>query len=171
MKSFLIKILFLFLILLPNLVIAQVYIPYSSRYRNYDKGSCVYASTITVFNFYSTSNASRFAIYIRNNSSGGDYHYYLNKRLRSWKIKTLFTENANLSVLNYAHTHKIPAIISYHRNHSCLFLGWYVDPVTHRVSHAYILNPNHTHRIETPTYTQFYLNWFRNDGEAVVILP
>lgn len=149
-------------------MIAQIYIPYSSRYRNYDNGSCVHASTITALNYL---NAPKLANYIRNCYSEGEYHYYLNKRLRQWKVKTLFTENADLSVLNYAHINKIPAIISYHRNHSCLFLGWYVDPVTYRVSHAYILNPNNTSRIETPTFTQFYLNWSRNDGEAVVIVP
>lgn len=147
--------------------LAQVYIPQQARCENYG-GSCVHASTITNLNYLKAPILSR---YIHRNYSGGDEHYSLNKRLQSWGLKTLATFSSSKRILDYAHTRKLPAVISYHRDHSCLFLGWYVSPSSLQITHAYVLNPNDTQNIETPTYTSFMRNWTQNGGEAVVIIP
>ncbi len=148
--------------------LAQVYISQQARCENYNNGSCVHASTITNLNYL---QAPLLARYIRNYYRGGDYHYGLNQRLQKWGLQTYSTFSSSKRILDYAHTRKLPAVISYHRDHSCLFLGWYVNPKTRTITHAYVLNPNDTQNIETPTYTSFMRNWTQNDGEAVVIVP
>jgi len=158
---------FLLMLLVTQVSLAQVYISPAIRCSNYGN-SCVHASTVTCLNYLRAPNLSR---YIRNNLSGGDKHYWLNKRLLRWGLKTKATFSSSKRILDYAHVNSLPAVISYHRNHSCLFLGWYVDPRSRIITHAYVLNPNNISHIETPTYSQFMQNWIRNDGEAVVIVP
>lgn len=161
--------LFLLTVLLTEVSLAQVYISKGLRCSNYGN-SCIHASTITALNYL---KAPKLANYIRRNYSGGDYHYYLNRRLLSWGLKTQATFTSSKRILDYAHIHSLPAIISYHRDHSCLFLGWAINSRTlpPTITHAYVLNPNHPNHIETPTYQSFMRNWIRNDGEAVVIVP
>ncbi len=159
---------FLLIVFLTEECLAQVYIPQQDRCSNYGD-SCVHASTINAI--YSKCKHCFIAKFIRSNYSGGDYHYELNLRLRKWGIKTYSTFSSSKQILDYAHVNFLPAIISYHRDHSCLFLGWYVNPKTRIITHAYVLNPNNTSILETPTYNQFMRNWIRNDGEAIVIVP
>lgn len=157
--------------------LAQVYINPQIRCSNYDtypnnhnysEGSCVHASVITNLHHL---NYHALANWIPNYYSGGITHYKLNQNLRRWGLKTKATFSSSKETLDYAHINSLPAVISYHRNHSCLFLGWYVNPITNIITHAYVLNPNNPSQSETPTYTSFMNNWRRNGGEAVVILP
>jgi len=151
---------------------AAVYIAPQLRCRNYpsysNQGSCVHASTITTLRYHKAYNLAN---YIPRYYSGGNTHYELNQRLNRWGLTTKATFSSSKGILDFAHTNTLPAIISYHNNHSCLFLGWYVDPKTRIITHAYVLNPNHPNHIETPQYQEFMNNWRRNDGEAVVIVP
>ncbi len=152
--------------------LGQVYIPPQLRCENYDSysniGSCAHANTITLLRYHSFHNLAN---WIPTEYSGIGFHYIINKRFNKWNISTYATFSSSKAILDFAHTHRLPAIISYHKHHSCIFLGWYVDPNTHLITYAYVLNPNHPQHIETPTYTQFMNNWRVNDGEAVVIVP
>ena len=163
---------------LTQVSLAQIYISKEIRCENYETypintrgdtiGSCVFANTITILHHYGHHNLAN---WIPIHHSGGETHYDINNNLHKWGLKTQTTFSSSKRVLDYAHFYKLPAIISYHKHHSCIFLGWYVNPNTHLITHAYVLNPNHPNSIETPTYTAFMNNWRRNDGEAVVIVP
>jgi len=146
---------------------AQVYIKPSNRVRNWGyHGSCVHAATATaLFNVgaYQTGN------YILRNYRGGEACGILDSRLRGWGISTAATHTGDRAVLDYAHRNRLTAIITYHHNHVCLFLGWNVDAAGN-ITHAYVLNNNHVRRPETPSYQRFMANWRRNDGEAIVII-
>ncbi len=155
-------------LLFASTVSAQVFIPRNQREHNYDSGSCVYASCVTQLR---QAGAPKLARYIRRNFAGGEYLGDFDRELRRWGVRTRFTSNGNKTTLDFAHTRKLTAVITYHTNHACLFLGWYINPNTNRITHAYVLNPNHPNRIETPTYVTFMNNWRRNDGEAIVIVP
>lgn len=158
--------------LVSQVCLAQVYIKPQFRCKNYDSylnnGSCVHASTITALRHI---NQHTIANWIPIHYSGGEFHYDLNRRLNKWGIATKATFSSSKEILDYAHSHRLTAVISYHDNHSCLFLGWYVDPKTRTITHAYVLNPNYTSHIETPLYEDFMNNWRRNGGEAIVPLP
>ena len=152
--------------------LGQVYIQPQLRCRNYNSyssiGSCAHANTITILRYHSFH---KLANWIPTEYSGPGWHDRINKRLNEWNISTYATFSSSKAILDFAHTHSLPAIISYHQDHSCIFLGWYVNPSTNLITHAYVLNPNHPLHIETPTYTSFMNNWRVNDGEAVVIVP
>ena len=152
--------------------LGQVYIQPQLRCENYDSynnvGSCAHANTITLLRYHSFH---KLANWIPTQFSGPGIHYKINKRLNKWNISTYSTFSSSKAILDFAHVNSIPAIISYHTDHSCIFLGWYIDPKTRIITHAYVLNPNYTSSIETPTYTTFMNNWRENDGEAVVIVP
>ena len=152
--------------------LAQVYIPLQLRCKNYvnyyDIGSCTHANTITVLHFH---NHHKLANWIPTQYSGRGYHSKINTRFNKWGLTTLATFSSSKAILDFAHVNSLPAIISFDPNHSCIFLGWYVDPNSLQITHAYVLNPNHPRDIETPTYTSFMNNWRVNDGEAVVIVP
>ena len=172
-----IVLLFVLTLLISKALLAQVYIHPQIRCSNYDSypnrygdsyGSCVLASTITNLHHL---NHHALANWIPNYYSGGITHYELNQNLRRWGLTTRATFSSSKQILDYAHINSLPAIISYHHNHSCLFLGWYVNPSSQFITHAYVLNPNHPNSIETPTYQRFMNNWRVNDGEAIVIVP
>jgi len=173
----LISILFLSILFPLRECSGQVYIHPQIRCENYDSypnqhgysyGSCVHASTITNLHYLGYHDLAN---WIPNHYSGPHTHFTLNKSLNRWGLKTRATFSSSKEILDFAHSNHLPAVISYHHNHSCLFLGWYVDPRSGFITHAYVLNPNDPSRPETPTYTSFMNNWRRNDGEAVVIVP
>ena len=151
--------------LLASSASAQVYIRPEHREANYG-GSCLHASTVTALRHV---NAPKLAHYVRRNFSGGEYHYDLNRRLQRWGVRTVSTMAADKRVLDYAHVHGLTAVISLHRDHSCLFVGFKMRGRV--IDRVYVINPNDPNNIENWAYADFWRNWTRNGGEAVVIIP
>lgn len=145
---------------------AAVWIHPNRRTSNYGGGSCVYATATTQL---CQAGAPNLARYVRRNYRGGEWHADWNRTLNHWGVATRSTFQGDKKTLDFAHVNRLTANISYHPNHACLFLGWYVNHG--RITHAYVLNPNHTGKIETPTYREFMRNWRENDGDAIVVVP
>ena len=154
-------------LLFASTVSAQVYIHPNYRVENYRNGSCVHAATATCL---ATVGATKTANYILRNYSGGEWMHDLSPRLRRWGIPTKETLSGDRSVLDWAHSKKLPVVIKYYRRHACTFQGWAVNRRGH-ITHAYVLNNNHTEELETPTYTVFMRNWLAQGGIAIVIVP
>lgn len=154
-------------LLFASSVSAQVFIHPNYRVENYHDGSCVHAATATCL---ATVGATRTANYVLRNYWGGEWMSDLSPRLMRWGITTKETLKGNRSILDWAHSKKLPAVIKYHRQHACIFQGWAVDR-NGIITHAYVLNNNDVSKLETPTYTAFMCNWLSQGGIAIVIVP
>lgn len=152
-------------LLLVSTASAQVHIPVNQRQANYGP-SCVHASTVTALRHV---HAPGLAHYVRSNFSGGEYHYDLDQRLRRWGVRTVSTMDGDKRVLDYAHVHGLTAVISLHESHSCLFVGFKMRGTI--IDRVYVINPNDPQNIENWAFADFWRNWTRNGGEAVVIIP
>lgn len=95
-------------------------IPLECRWRNYNHGSCVYASGETVLSACGQDGAAK---WMRENYSGGSSCSTLEKVWQRKGFKTKATYSCDMKFLQWCVDHRVPAAIEYFGGHCVTFVG------------------------------------------------
>jgi hypothetical protein len=129
------------------------------------EGSCAHASLVSMLHW---QNQFKLASIWKQKYGGGEYASRIRQRLDSENVPYAFTENANLALLDYAHSTRRGAILWWKPSHCCTFLGWVQG--SDGKTYAAILDNNSVSKFEYTEKSQFHRLWASYGGFALTVL-
>lgn len=147
-------------------------VPFPLRVKNYAGGSCYHASTQVALRW---ADQGAIADNWRKNFGGGAStskiasvldHYGIPYK-RTYLVGRGPNESADISILNYAHDHRLVAAIHYFTNHAISFLGWVRKDGQDM---ACLLDNNRTAGFIFVPKREFLVRWKNYGGGAIVPL-
>ncbi|MEW4454566.1 hypothetical protein AB1L30_17970 [Bremerella sp. JC817] len=146
-------------------------VPFPLRVQNYWGGSCYHASTQVALRW---ADKAEIATNWRNNYGGAASTSDIAKVLKRYGIPYKATrlvgngqESADVSILNYAHDHRLVAAIHFFHYHAISFLGWVRKDGREM---ACLLDNNRTKNFIFIEKAEFLRRWRGYGGGAIVPL-
>ena len=130
------------------------------------EGSCAHASLFSLFNW--TNHPEMKARWKTAYGGDGEYASRMRSRLDEQNIPYAFTERANLTLLDYAHSTRRGAILWWKPSHCCTFCGWV--QLADGKTYAVILDNNSVGKYELTEKSQFHRAWASYGGFALCVL-
>ena len=135
-------------------------LPMAMRTKNYDGGSCVHASTITLLYLHGQDDMAR---WWRENYSYGEYAGRHNKRLDSAGLRFAYTTSGDVAFLDWACRTRRAAGITFYGNHFVNLLD--LTPTT-----AYLLDNNRTNQVIEIPRDEFIRRWRGYGGWGMTLV-
>lgn len=128
------------------------------------EGSCAHASLVSMLNWQNEFDLAR---KWKQTYSGGEYASRMRERLDREGVKYAYTEQANLALLDFAHSTRRGALLWWKPAHCCTFVGW-VE--ANGKTYAVILDNNSVAKYEYTERNQFHRLWASYGGFALTVL-